>query len=118
MPWPQVQCREVTDRGAAAGLDGTAEAVAMLAARATENDISIISGSISGLHNPPRSISSSGLHNSPCNSSSRINISGSHSSSSSARRDTLAGGDHRVCVSVAARLDISMQNVERYLPRR
>ena len=57
--------------------------------------------------------------------SSRRSINGSHGSSSmshssnrSDHQDTLAGGDHHVFVSVATSQDISMQNVERYFPRR
>ena len=63
----------------------------------------------SGLHSPPRSISGSGLHSSPCNiiRSSRRCINSS-SSSSIGRENTLAGGDHRVFVSVAASSDTSM----------
>ena len=91
------------------------EIVAVLVATSvTEEGISIISSSSSGFHSPPRNISSS----------SRRSISGSRrginsSSSSSDRLDTLlAGGDHRVFVSISASPDISIQSVERYLPRR
>ena len=66
----------------------------MLAVSATAKAISIITSS-NGLHSLPRNISSS----------SRRSISGSHrsiNSSSSCCQDTLADGDHRVFVSVAA----------------
>ena len=56
---------------------------------------------------------------------SRRSINGSHGSSSishssnrSDHQDTLAGGDHHMFVSVATSQDISMQNVQRYFPRR
>ena len=99
-------------RGGATELEGAAEAVAVLVAASTTTEaISMVIKS-SGLHSPPRNISSS----------SRRSISGSHrsinSSSSSGRQDTLAGGDNRVFVSVATSRDTSMQSVERYLPRR
>ena len=126
---PQVYSREAAARGAAAGLDGTAEAMATLAADATAKDISIIIINSSGLRSPSYSISSNGLHSPPRNSSSRRSISGSHRnnsgshssgshSNSSDHQEILAGGDHRVFVSVAASPDISMQNVELYLPLR
>ena len=100
MPWPQVSSREATARGAAAGPEGVAEAVvAVTAVSATAEAINTINSS--GLHSPSRSISSSTIL------------------SSSGRQDsTLAGGNHRVFVSVAASPDTSMQSVKRYLPRR
>ena len=97
----------------------------MLAADATAKAISLIIINSSGLRSPSCSISSSGLHSPQCNSSSRRSINGSHSDSSSSHsssssdyQDTLVGEDHRVFVSVAASPNISMQNVELYLPRR
>ena len=95
----------------------------MLAAGATVKAISIIIINTSGLRSLSCSISSSGLHTPPRNShrsisSSHSSNSGSHSSSSSDHQDTLAGGDHRVFVTVAVSPDVSMHNVELYLPRR
>ena len=100
----------------------------VVAASATAETTTTINSS--GLHSPTHSImsiiSTSGLHSPPHNikSSSRRSISGSHvsinsnSSSSSGRQDTLAGGGHRVFVSVATSPDTFMQGVDRYLPRR
>ena len=97
-------------RGAAAGLDGIVEAVATLAVDATAKINIIIINSSNGLHSIPRDSSSR----------KRISGSGSHRSGnySSIRnhQDTLAGGDHRALVFDAASPDISMQNVELYLP--
>ena len=103
----------------AAGLDG---AVAAVAVDATAR-VGIIINS-SGLRSPQRNSSNSGLRSPPRNSSSRKSISGGHlstncSSNYSSSRDhldILAGGDHRVFVSVAASLDIYMYNVKLYLP--
>ena len=78
----------------------------MLAADATATAICLIIIKSSGLHSPPHS------------SSSRRSISGSYSSSSSDHRDTLASGDHRMFVFVAAIPGISRQNVKLYLPHR
>ena len=89
----------------------------MLAADATVKAISLVIISSSGLRSPSCSISNSGLDSPPRNSSSHRSSSGSHSSNSSSdHQDTLAGRDHRVFVSVAASPNISMQNVELYLP--
>ena len=119
MPWPQVQSREAVARGAAAGLDGTVEVVATLAADATAKVINIIISSSNGLHSLPRN-SNNGLHSPPRNSSSRKSICGSHRSgnysSSKDHQDILVDGDHRAFVYVAASPDISMQNVDLYLP--
>ena len=89
-----------------------------MASATGEEAISIISSS--GLHSPLRSmISSSGSHSASRSIRSSSHRSSSSSSSSSDRQDsTLAGRNYRVFVSVAASPDTSMQNVERYLPRR
>ena len=104
-------------QGVAAGLDRTAEAMATLAADVTTKAISLIIINSSGLRSPSYSISSNGVHSLPRNSSSLRSTSSSHSSSSN-HQDILAGGNHRVFVSVATSPDISMQNIELYLPRR
>ena len=92
-------------QGRGDGARGGREAVAVVVvASATAEAISIISSS--GLHSPPRSISSN----------SRKSISGIHRSinrsSSGGRQDTLAGGDYRVFTSVAANSDTSTQSIE------
>ena len=97
------------------GLDGTVEAVTMIATDATAKAISPIINSSNGLHSLPCN-SSNGLHSPPRNSSSRRSISGSYSSSRD-HQDILAGGDHGVFVYIATSPDISMQNIELYLPR-
>ena len=102
----------------AAGLDGAVAAVAV------DATVSIIINS-SGLRSPQHKSSNSGLRSPPRSSSRRkSSISGGHlstncSSNYSSSRDhldILAGGDHRVFVSVAASLDIYMYNVKLYLP--
>ena len=84
----------------------------VVVASATADVISIINSS--GLHSSPRSItsisSSSGLH-SPSRSISSSSRGSINSSSSGRQNSTLAGGDHRVFVSVAASLGTSMQRV-------
>ena len=52
MPWPQGQSREAVARGAAAGLDGTVEAVATLVVDATAKVINILTISSCGLRSP------------------------------------------------------------------